>query len=467
MCPQTYGHIKKMQREKLRKTRYFKGQTAFRDISKLVLSPACGRKLMKMPLLLAIMAAVIFGVVASLIPQPTRAQEASSDEKEARSIADVREIKPLMKGLISMEDARCLNTNNNRCIPDNSISDAVSTPYILHGVVINVTWTQLEPHTGKFMFRAIDEALQNIAQYNATYSAHPLRAILRVETGQMAPDWVKSMSGGPVSIFRRSNNAAITVPRFWTAEYRKAWRELQVRLAAQYDTNPLIAQISNTSCSHESDEPYVNPVDSESIIALYNAGYTNQKFRDCLLASVHDYHAWRVTRADFTQNAFETIIVDTANGKPEGKVAEPDLNSTISIIKTFRAALGEERAIIGNHDLTNPPHAPNVALYKALQALGKPIEFQTGSPGVPGPNGTSTGEFSNWNGTIKLGADIGASAIEVWPSFTFNGNPIQDGWNPIKCNSSVPVIECGGQSLDNLWRWNRELEAHATFDRPD
>jgi hypothetical protein len=420
---------------------------------------------MKMPLSSAPMAVVIFGLVAGFIPQPTPAQESSSDEKESRSVADLREIKPLMKGLISMEDARCLSTNFNRCIPDNSISDAFSTPYILHGVVINVTWTQLEPHAGQFMLQAIDEALQNIARYNATHGAHPLRAILRVETGQMAPDWVKSMNGGPVSIFRRSNNAPITVPLFWTAEYRKAWRELQDRLAAQYDTNPLIAQISNTSCAHESDEPYVNPVDSESIIALYNAGYTNQKFLNCLLASVHDYHAWRATRVDFTQNAFEAIIADTANGTPEGKVAELDLNSTISIIEAFRAALGDERAIIGNHDLTNPPHVANVALYKALQALGKPIEFQTGSPGVPGPGGTSTGEFSDWNGTIKLGADIGATTIEVWPSFTFNGKPIQDGWNPIKCNSSVPVIECSGQLLENRWRWNRELEAQAAFDR--
>jgi hypothetical protein len=31
MCPQTHGHIKKMQQAKLRETRYFKGQTAFRD----------------------------------------------------------------------------------------------------------------------------------------------------------------------------------------------------------------------------------------------------------------------------------------------------------------------------------------------------------------------------------------------------------------------------------------------------
>jgi Beta-galactosidase len=412
------------------------------------------------------MAGLLFGVGACMISQAAQAQVSpNNNETSAAPFVEAGEIKPLLEGLISMEDARCLNANNNLCIPDNSISDAFSTPYILHGVVINVTWTQLEPHSGSFSFQPIDEALENIARYNATFNAHPLRAILRVETGQMAPDWVKNMAGGPVSIFRRSNNAPITVPRFWTAEYRKAWRELQDHLAARYDVNPLIAQISNTSCAHESDEPYVNPVDSASIIALYNAGYTNEKFLNCLRASIHDYDAWHITRVDFTQNTFENIVVDATNGEPQGKVAPTDLNPTISIIKAFRTALGEKRAIIGNHDLTNPPHPANVVLYSALQALGKPIEFQTGSPGVPRPNGASTGEFSDWNGTIKLGADIGATAIEVWPSFSPNGKPVQDGWNPIKCNSSVPALECSGQPLDDLLRWNRELEAQARFDR--
>ena len=402
---------------------------------------------------------------AGASPQP-QAQDSLDSENGDAQLADAGEIKPLLVGLISMGDARCLNTNNNQCIPDNSISDAFSRPYILHGVVINVTWTQLEPHAGEFTFQPIEEALKNIARYNATFNAHPLRAILRVETGQMAPDWVKSLAGGPVSILRRSNNVPITVPLFWTAEYRKAWRELQQHLALRYDDDPLIAQISNNSCAHESDEPYVNPVDSASIIALYKAGYTNEKFQDCLLTSIHDYNGWRATRVDFTQNTFENIVVDTANGEPRGKVATPDLEITISIVKAFRAARGNKRAIIGNHDLTDPLHPPNVDLYKALPILGKPIEFQTGSPGVPGPNGTSTGEFSDWNGTVKLGADTGATAIEVWPSFAPKGMPVQDGWNPIQCNSSVPAIECSGQPLDNLLIWNRELEAQATKGEP-
>lgn len=395
-----------------------------------------------------------------------QAQELSTQERKAGAFADTGAVKPLIKGLVSMESARCLNKGDNRCVPDNSMSDAFSTPDILRGVVVNVTWTELEPRAGEFNFQPIDQALQNIARYNAKYEAHPLRAILRVETGQMAPDWVKAMNGGPVSILRRSNKSPITVPLFWTVEYRKAWRELQDRLATHYDANALVAQISNTSCAHESDEPYVNPVDSTSIIALFHAGYTNRKYRECLMASIHDYDAWRMTRVDFTQNPFENIVVDTGGGVPIGKTAQLDLNFTISVIKTFRSALGEERAIIGNHDITAPLHAANVGLYKALQTFGKRIEFQTGAPGVPRPDGTSTGEFSDWNGTIKLGADVGATAIEVWPSFTVNGDPIQDGWNPIPCAPTVPAAECSGQSRDDLVKWNRELAANEGFNHP-
>jgi hypothetical protein len=247
------------------------------------------------------------------------------------------------------------------------------------------------------------------------------------------------------------------VPLFWTAEYRKAWRGLQSQLAEQYDSNPLIAQISNTSCAHESDEPYVNPVDSPSIVALYKAGYTNQKYQECLLSSVHDYDSWHLTRVDFTQNAFQTIVVAGA----EGKAGPPDLNFTLSAINAFRAAVGDERAIIGNHDLTGPPRTGNVALYKALQRLGKPIEFQTGSPGVHGGDGPSTGEYADWNATMKLGADIGANAIEVWSSFAVNGKPVQDGWNPAACGVVGCSGQYGGQSADDIVRWNRELEANA------
>ena len=365
-------------------------------------------------------------------------------------------LKPLLTGLVSMEDARCFAQANNACVPDNSLFDAYAVPNILHGVVINVTWAQLEPAAGTFTPQPIDEALEAIKQYNRAYPAHPLTAILRVESASVAPDWVKALDGGPAPILYRSNGRMITVPYFWTADYQTAWRALQKQLARRYDDNPLIAQISDTSCSHETDEPYVHPTDSASIITLFNAGYTNQKYIDCLLGSIHDYDAWRRTRVDFTQNSFETLSVTTVNGVATGVNGPPDLTITVAIMGAFRAAL-KERAIVSNHNLLSPPFKANIGLYPAIKALGPPIEFQTAAPGVNFVNMPPTGLLKHWNTMVNLGVDLGARAIEVWPSFTFNGNPINDGWNPTPCNPGVPASECAGQPIADLVRWNREL----------
>ncbi len=53
------------------------------------------------------------------------------------------------------------------------------------------------------------------------------------------------------------------------------------------------------------------------------------------------------------------------------------------------------------------------------------------------------------------GADIGATAIEVWQSIVVNGSAVQEGRNPAAC---VPATECGGQPRNSLLMWSCELE---------
>jgi hypothetical protein len=186
-------------------------------------------------------------------------------------------VKPPLVGLISMGDQKCLAWSADRtgvCTPDNSLGDVMKTSGVLNAVVLNFTWAQLQPKPGTTLPDAtldaalIDASLSAIAAYNTANPGRPIRAILRIETGGVAPDWVKELAGGSVSLTQRASIKTITVPRFWTDEYRIAWRALQAELAMRYDSNPLVAQISNTTCSHQSDEPYVNPTDSNSIIAL-------------------------------------------------------------------------------------------------------------------------------------------------------------------------------------------------------
>ena len=125
---------------------------------------------------------------------------------------------------------RRLNTNNNRRIPDNSLSDAFSTPYIVHGVVSNVTWTQIEPHAGNLLFSSSRRRLKMLPLQCDLQRASPQGNIAGRDrsSGAGLGQWP---GGGPMSVLRRSNNASITVPLFWTAEYRKVWHELQKHLA--------------------------------------------------------------------------------------------------------------------------------------------------------------------------------------------------------------------------------------------
>lgn len=377
-------------------------------------------------------------------------------------LAQAATLKPYLAGLISMGDEHCIEQASNGCQPDNSMSDAFGEPGVVRGYVINVTWAQLQPtSSASFNPAPIDQALATMQTYNAEHPAMPMRALLRVAAGSVAPTWAKQLAGGPVTIHERANGTTVTVGRFWTGTYQTAWRTLQGMLAARYDANPLIAEVSDTSCTHQSDEPYVNPTDSASIVNLFAAGYSNAAYQACLTGSIHDYDAWATTPVDFTTNPFENLSETTQNGQVKGVYGPLSLSISQGIMQQFRAALGG-RAILANHNLTDPVLAADTGIYQTMAQLGKPVEFQTAAPGVPTSNSETTGKISTWSGMVSVGLKYGGSAIELWRSRTAsNGTPIQDGWNPIKCATSVPTSECAGQNPANLQSWNQWLLAAA------
>ncbi len=392
--------------------------------------------------------------MAGLMVAPGLAQAASSGQVAA--------IKPYLAGLISMGDDHCVAQASNACQPDNSMSDAFGEPGMMQGYVINVTWAQLQPtNSASFNPAPIDQALSTLEKYNAEYPATPMRALLRVAAGSVAPTWVKELAGGPVSIHLRSNGTLVTVGRFWTGTYQTAWRTLQGMLAARYDANPLIAEVSNTSCSHQSAEPYVNPPDSTSIVNLFAAGYSNQADQACLTGSIHDYDAWTTTPIDFDTTRFENLSETTQNGQLKGVYGPTSMPITRSIMQQFRAALGP-RAILSNHTLNDPVPQGDKQVYQEIQQMGKPVEYQTAAPGVPLSTGGATGKLVNWAGMVSVGIQNQGSAIEVWPSkVTRAGKPIQDGWNKINCAANIAANECAGQSQSNLESWAKSLIAAA------
>ena len=307
-------------------------------------------------------------------------------------------LKSPLRGLLSMGDISFRDANG---IPDNSLTDIYAEPAIFGGVVVNVTWAQLEPTQGTLVTTPIDQALANVRTYNAKYPNTPLGVRLRVAQGNDAPDWAKNLGGAPISVLHHQDvNRSITLGRYWTPAYESAWTQLQTMLAKKYDSEPLIHDVANSSCSSETDEPFIIPEDQLSLQALRTAGLTDAAYQACLLNSITQYQGWKTTGVEFPFNPFRE--------SDSGKIVQ---NSaiTIQIMNQFRSQLGA-RAVLSNHSM-NPPtsshtEAPLLLVYSEIKKLGKPINLQQEGP------------HDDWMADVAYGISSGASSIEIWDTQT-------------------------------------------------
>lgn len=318
-------------------------------------------------------------------------------------------VKPPLAGLISMGRPGFAPENNNASfdgIPGTTMADVTARRNAFDGVVINVPWSALQPQGPDGLdSRPIDSALDEIRRYNADpATTRKLRGLLRVFGGFVAPDWAQALDGGPMLIDRHMHGRfdQKSMGRFWAAAYRQAWRGLQAKLAARYDTEPLIAQVSNTSCASTDAEPYSIPrwfdraTGSSAIRTMHQHGYSDALMLRCLSDSPADYDAWRLTNIDLTFNAF---FRTDAN---EYRVPPKDFDATLDMMRMWRAHFGA-RAVLANHNLAFPILPQFVPIYRAMRDMGGQIEFQTHSP-----------KDLDWDTTMKLAACIGAQAVEIW-----------------------------------------------------
>jgi hypothetical protein len=223
-------------------------------------------------------------------------------------------------------------------------------------------------------------------------------ARLRVWPGPNAPAWAKDIGGSPVAILHRE--LPITVGRFWSKPYRDAWRDFLARLAARYDAEPLIREITNTSGSTMTDESVLLPGDPESGKNLRAAGFTDAQYKACLLESPADYDSWKTTLVESICNPYRALD----SGSPK---ADPDF--TLKLMRHWRKTFGA-RGVLANHALSHPISDHLVFVYDELRHLGPPLAFQTHAP-----NGL------DWAGAIREAVSIKAGSIELWTGTRFGG----------------------------------------------
>lgn len=291
-------------------------------------------------------------------------------------------LKPALKGLLDRDGMP----------PVSYLGTAVQ------GWVVQASWAQLQPTQNGPIApdNPIDQALAEVRRLNAAHPNLHLGLKLRVYAGPEAPDWAKSLGGPPVSIVNPQGGQAgsgATVGRFWTEEFGRAYADLQVKLAAKYDSAPELRETVISRCTLVYAESFVRLRGSRaSIDNLLAAGFSTAADRTCLQESVQAHLVWRHTRSDLQFLPYQDIEQRGPRGGDEAFTEE--------MMRYCRSTLGP-RCVLANNSLRYPPnYAP---LNAAFKALGGPITYQTAAP-------SRVGDLMQ---AIAYGIAQGAGSIEL------------------------------------------------------
>lgn len=309
-------------------------------------------------------------------------------------------VKEPLRGLVSMGAYHFVGSGGE---PVNTLAPLNAKPNIFGGLVVVATWNQLQPSADSVVGdgNVIDRALVNVRAYNKRNPEHPLGVRLRIWGGFEAPGWAKNIGGAPIQTVHNNKNR--TVGRFWLPAYRRAWARLQQQLAARYDQEPLIREVSVTACMSYTAEPFFVPMDDTVFPELTAAGFNADVHKDCLRHAISDYAPWQQSRLVLSVNPLRSVPITQGSDDPA---------FTKMIMRRCRAAIGI-RCVFDNHDLDTNLATPLFPIYDYMRKLGPEIVFQTGSA-------TPT----NFEGTIRFGIRYKASAIELYQDLPGKGFPI-------------------------------------------
>ena len=301
-------------------------------------------------------------------------------------------VKPAIRGLVSMGAYKFVGSGGD---PVNTLEPLKAKPGIFGGIVIVASWAQLQPTADAEIAdgNVIDTAMAEVRAYNAKHPEKPLAVRLRIWGGFKAPGWVTNIGGPP--IIAMHNNKKRYIGRFWSPEYRRAWARLQEKLAAKYDSWPLIREVAMTSCMSFTAEPFFSPSEDSVQKPIRAAGFTEAAYKECLRNGLSDYAPWKQTRIVLSVNPLRTGL-GQGPGDPE---------FTEGIMRSCRKTLGV-RCVLDNHNLDTKLPRSLVRIYALMKQLGPEIVYQTG--------GTNPNDFE---GTIKMGVDQGATSIELWQDY--------------------------------------------------
>jgi hypothetical protein len=263
---------------------------------------------------------------------------------------------------------------------------------VMGGWVVNVHWADIQPTKGAPIAanNVIDQAIATLHQIDPSGR---MGLKVRLFAGIWAPEWAKSLGGPPISIEDPTSGAFGTIGRFWTDDFGAAYNDLEVKLAARYDSAPEIREITISRCTTVYAEPFIRDASNlVAVAALMSAGFTVDADQRCHREEVIAHQVWIQTRSDLSFNPYQNL-----GGGPR-----TDEAFTEEMITFCRSTLGA-RCVLENNSLRSPEQPQYSAMYAAMQQQGPPIAIQTAVLAKVGDLGAN----------IQIAISIGAASVEL------------------------------------------------------
>jgi hypothetical protein len=156
--------------------------------------------------------------------------------------------------------------------------------------LFRLEWKFLEPLQGQYDFTTAKNALLNL----------PAGAYAKfgVQAGEHSPQWLKDLTG-TVQVYASKNGVSNQVPHYWDPRMQAAWKNLQLKMAEQFDNDPKLKQIIACSNMTAYMEPFTLGNDDASGDLLYAAGLTSQTAVSSMTIMMNDtLAAWPHTRVE-------------------------------------------------------------------------------------------------------------------------------------------------------------------------
>jgi len=264
----------------------------------------------------------------------------------------------------------------------------------VRGWVVKAYWKDLQKAPGGPLTdnNAIDQAIT---------AAHKLGVglKLRVYSGIYAPDWAKSLGGGPVTVVDPQDKEQGTVGRFWTDDFGKAYADLEQKLAAKYDTVPEVREVVVSRCTTFFAEPFIRDKgDKASVANMLGAGFSFDADQNCHREQIDAHKVWAQTHSDVDFSPYQNIERKGVNSVDEG--------FTESMMDYCRTTLGA-RCVLENNSIRTPVQSNYAAMYDRIKAAGPPISFQTANPN----------KIGDLLSTLIWAAQQGANSVELPGSY--------------------------------------------------